>query len=237
MLKINKTVVREKRTHRITEGEHITSVYYRKTWVGDKKEEVDNNTTERKLVYHYTIEVEETGQLFSLKALENDIEIGDILYIGEKNNRIVTYSKISIDESADIQGQPENIKIVRSLKKLGTKDIIIAIIAFIGFLIPVVSTFMNFKLAFKHDFKSTKENYPEVNVKMVRLICAICGFMPIFFTLKLAFFGILSLGAYMSSVTTWGFISAIIIVGGSVYLKTNKEKEVEDFTNKIKKGA
>lgn len=235
MLKINKTVVREKRSHTITEGEHITSVYYRKTWAGDKKDEIDNNTTERKLVYHYTIEVEETGQLFSLKALENDIEIGDILYIGEKNNRIVTYSKISIDESADIQGQTENIKVVNSLKKLGTKEIVIAIIAFIGFLIPVVSTFMNFKLAFKHDFKSTKENYPEVNVKMVRLICAICGFMPIFFTVKLVItHGILSLHTFTSSTTTWGFISALVVVGGSIYLQSSKEKDIENFTNKIK---
>lgn len=232
MLKINKTIVREKRTHTITEGEHITSVYYRKTWAGDKKDEIDNNTTERKLVYHYTIEVEETGQLFSLKALENDIEVGDTLYIGVKNNRIVTYSKTNIEESST--NENEKVKVVRPTKKMETKDIVIAIIAFIGFLTPFISTLMNFKLAFKHDFKSTKENHPEVNIKLVRFICAVCGFMPIFFTLKLAFFGILSLGAYMSSVTTWGFISAIIIVGGSVYLKTNKEKEVEDFTNKIK---
>jgi hypothetical protein len=236
MLKINKTIVREKRKHTITEGEHIVSVYYGKNFFGlATKEEIDHDTTEKKQVYHYTIENEETGQLFSLKATENDIEIGDILYIGEKNNRIVTYSKNNIDESADNQVKSEKIKVVNSLKRLGTKDIIIAILAFIGFLTPVVSTLMNFKLAFKHDFKATKENYPEVNIKMVKLICAICGFMPIFFTVKLMItHSMLSLHTFTSSTITWGFISALVVVGGSIYIQSTKEKDIENFTNKMK---
>lgn len=244
MLNIHKCIVKEKNRFTVTEGDYVSFSNIRRDvkFLGPDHivhSSGSSNNTEFKTVFHYTLEEVSTGKLHKLKIYENDLNIDDVIYIGEKNNNIVTYSNTDIDKNSDKSQEKSgdvssDVKVVKSLKKLKTKDVLLAVVAFIGFLVPFVSTWMNFYLAFKHDFKSTKELYPEVNIKLVRFICAVCGFMPIFFTLKLAFFGILSLGVYMSSITTWGFISALVIVGGSIYLHTNKEKEIEDFTNKTK---
>jgi len=240
MLNIHKCIVKEKNRFIVTEGEYVSFNNIRRDvkFIGPDHlvhSYGSNNNTELKTVFHYTLEELDTGKLHKLKIYENDLNVDDVIYIGEKNNNIVTYSNTDIDKNVDSRPETSNdVKVVKSLQKMTKKDIFLAVAAFIGFLLPFVSTWMNFKLAFKHDFKSTKEKYPEVNIKLVRFICAVCGFMPIFFTLKLAFYGILSLSVYMSSVTTWGFISALVIVGGSIYLHTNKEKEIENFTRKTK---
>ena len=236
MLVIHKTIVKEKRMHTVASGEHYSSVYHDKTWLKEIKTNKQNiDTTERKSEYHYTLEDEETGQLFILKIGEGDIGLNDTLYVGEKNNKISAYSKMMLDGSGAHETTGRAAKPVKSFEKIDTKTIVIAVVAFIGFLIPFVSTFMNFYLAFKHDYKSTIKDHPEVSTKLVRFLCGVCAVMPVFFTVKLMLVrNVLSLSTFMSSSITWGFVSAVVVVGGCLYIQSTKQKDLENFTKKLR---
>jgi len=235
MLKIYKTAVKEKRTHVLASGKHFTSVYHSETWLKEiKTERQDSDTIEWKSVYHYTLEDEKTGKLFLLKIEEADIGLNDVLYVGEKNNKITTYSKTNLDDSNADESTGNAVKAVNSFKEIETKTIVLAVVAFIGFLIPFVSTFINFYLAFKHDYESTVKDHPEVSIKLVRVVCAVCAIMPVFFTVKLMLVrNVLSLSTFISSSMTWGFISALIVVGGYLYIRLVKERDFKNFTDKV----
>lgn len=235
MLKIYKTTVKEKRIHTLAGGKHYSSVYHRKTWLKEiKTDKQVVDTIERTSVYHYTLEDEETGKLFLLKIDEADIGLNDVLYVGERNNKITTYSKTNLDGSVADESTGNAVKTVNSFEKIETKTIVLAVVAFIGFLIPFVSTFMNFYLAFKYDYESTIKHHPEVSIKLVRVVCAVCAIMPVFFTVKLMLVrNVLSLSTFISSSMTWGFISALIVVGGYLYIRLAKEKDFKNFTNKV----
>jgi hypothetical protein len=236
MLRIYKTIVKEKRIHTLAGGKHYSSVYHRKTWLKEiKTDKQVVDTIERTSVYHYTLEDEETGKLFLLKVDEGDIGLNDVLYVGERNNKISTYSKTNLDGGVAEESDGNTVQTVSSFKRIEAKTIVMAVVAFIGFLIPFVSTFMNFYLAFKHDYESTIKDHREVSIKLVRGVCAVCAIMPVFFTVKLMLVrNVLSLSTFISSSMTWGFISALVVVGGSLYIQLEKEKDIENFANKVK---
>jgi hypothetical protein len=235
MLKIYKTIVKEKRSHVLASGKHFSSVYHSETWLKEiKTDRQDLDTIEWKSVYHYTLEDEETGKLFLLKIDEADIGLDDVLYVGERNNKITTYSKTNLDGSIADESTGSAVKAVRSFKEIETKTIVLAVVAFIGFLIPFVSTFINFHLAFKYDYESTIKDHPEVSIKLIRVVCAVCAIMPVFFTVKLMLVrNVLSLSTFISSSMTWGFISALIVVGGYLYIRLVKERDFKNFTDKV----
>lgn len=235
MLKIYKTTVKEKRTHVLPSGKHFSSVYHSETWLKEiKTDRQVSDTIEWMSVYHYTLEGEETGKLFLLKIDDADIGLNDVLYVGERNNKIATYSKTNLDGSIANESTGNAVKTVNSFEKIETKTIVLAVVAFIGFLIPFVSTFINFYLAFKHDFESTIKDHPEVSIKLVRVVCAVCAIMPVFFAVKLMLVrNVLSLSTFISSSMTWGFISALIVVGGYLYIRLVKERDFKNFTDKV----
>ena len=237
MLRIYKTVVREKRALRLAGGEHYSSVYHDRTWLGElKTEKQDVNDIKWKSVYHYALEDEETGRLFLLKVDDGDVHVDDILYVGERGGRISTYSKSQLGEATGAEESKSLsedaagvvVRAANPFKKLKAKSIIIAVIAFVGFLTPFLSTLMNFYLAFKHDYKSVMAEHPEVNTKLVRFVCGVCAVMPVFFTVKVMLLAnILSLNTFISSSSTWGLVSGLFVVGGYIYVVSGKEKDIE----------
>lgn len=246
MLSIYKCVVKEKKKFIKRDGDALSVDYVKRNYnfiLPDTLENVSRyeNNIKHNDFFQYVLEEVDTGKLFSLKVYEGDLNLSDVIYIGEKNGKIITYSNNKFDDAESIsqsEGESCNVRSVGENFKIEKKDIINAILAFIGFLLPFLSTWMNFRLAFKHDYTKIREEHPEINIMIVRGLCAVCGFMPIYNTAKALLFSDFNLymgfHVYYRSVSKWGFISAVVIVGGFLYYKSQKQNDIENFKNKIK---